>query len=491
MRQSKFKILLASIAFLLMLCTFNNVSGNQEKSALFLDSKTDIPAATTSQGTATPEPNKVVGDPSEYVILNNIAGKYLPTKKDCNIDDGYILPKNGYSPLTNEEIISRLGVKQGRKYVIETDRKTGWEVEYLNNSNLTKPRRIVVLAEMYLDSKGALLAFKNYSPIKLEPELGWEIAPNEFDVSTHELTLIRKDNLGSKDEFWHYHFDFSYHNYRVSMLFEGSVSQMDFEFIRNIVNKTKTRLKQEKLYPIHPQPTPTYSNDDGPLIECDPSLLILDSDDLTLLGDYGTDPVSEIYFYGIDRQIYLKFNDPLVSNLEIIKSWGVKDGREYVIKSSRQTGWSETYYSYEYRYNVNQRWKQFWNHKQPAYTPYTSPILIVNSVSIYKSIEGAREAFIKLIERNHPANDSWVLLPEKVVVGDKSQIFTRKEVSSGQLFSGYEIFFISNNVISSIHVLGSGDTISIKSLQKLARIQNKKIFTVSNELDKKSDVIIK
>jgi hypothetical protein len=363
--------------------------------------------------------------PEILVLQNDLPGKYLPTVIDCRPEDGYYIEENGYSPVPNQEVMNDMGMDLGRKYIVETGRVTGWKVEYINLINKLKPRRVVAEAVMHERPEGAQKALLHYNPISLYPESGWQDMASEFQGYEKQKAYIRKDHTGTASEFWQVQIEFTYYNYFMKILAEGTPTQMDMSFLQYLVKVSNIRLEEEYLYALQPEPTPTLPFSEELPTTVKPQNLVLSQNDLPKEAGYRSS----------------KYDDKAFQNIQIIRQWGVDLGRKYVISTDRKFGWDISYNSYERRYWVDQVNKAFdqwcdenfekWLNDDPHYEPFTVPIIyrtkkypdFIDCQAIqYGSAEGARKALSITEEKSYPSQNGWKIIQGYETVGEASVI---------------------------------------------------------------------
>lgn len=402
--------------------------------------------------------------PEILVIQNDLPGKYLPTIANCQPEDGYYIAENGYSPQPNLEVMSDMGMELGRKYVAETERITGWKVEYLNSTNKQKPRRIVAEAVMHKSPEGAQKALFRYHPILVYPESGWQEMAGKFERDKNQKVYIRKEQAGTAGEFWHIQIEFTYHNYFMKILAEGTPSEMDLSFLHYLVNISHQRLEEEPLFALLPEPTPALPDSEELPTTVKPQDLVLLPADLPEEAGYKSS----------------KYDTQPLQNIEIIRQWGIELGRRYVISTDRKFGWDVSYSSYERRYwvdQVNQAFDRWWDENyekrlndDPDYEPFTAPYVYLAKkypefidcqVVQYGSTEGARKALSMTEEKHHPGREGWRVIQGYEPVGDASVIQMNHYVrEAGEVYGDLSLTFVYKNYLASVVLTGFDEALN-------------------------------
>lgn len=161
----------------------------------------------TNTPTLTPSPT------ADLRIIDTDPQKLLLSQKDLPKEGLYFLPAGWMSINTNEEVISNRGVEEGRKYVIDTQRVTGWWVNYARGTRAVKmPDEIIVGVFMFKTAEGARLANRKFNSVETSKNEKWKYIDENCDIGEDCIieALYVIDSGGQKNTY--YSIGFTYKN---------------------------------------------------------------------------------------------------------------------------------------------------------------------------------------------------------------------------------------------------------------------------------------
>lgn len=179
-----------------------------------------------------------------------------------------------------------------------------------------------------------------------------------------------------------------------------------------------------------PSPSPTP---DVRVFDIDPRNLLLEKDDLPINGSYFLPDAGWI--------------SP-VRNFEIVSSWTVEEGQEYLAETGRIDGWLVYY--------------------KRGKSGELLPEQIGDNVVIFSSIEGARTLIEKFSDRRVSEEDYKEI--ETPIIGDISRTFIKEEVnSSGEKRVTLLLSFSYRNISHSLVIFGWEKEVSMAIIEDIAK----------------------
>jgi hypothetical protein len=199
---------------------------------------TEIPTQTQTV-TSTPDIRVIEIDPQNFLIK----------QEELPIEARYFIPnQSGMSLQTNTEIISDRGVEEGREYVINTGRITGWYVDRIRGvRSVLAPDEVYNFVGMYRTSQGAQLALLEYNTLKTNPMDGWKPVNIEMELGDNNIVYTRKEvNSGGNFDVV-YVIEFTYRNFIVQVVTLGLEKDVTHEFSENVARTILTKLQNAPL----------------------------------------------------------------------------------------------------------------------------------------------------------------------------------------------------------------------------------------------------
>jgi hypothetical protein len=371
------------------------------------------------------------------IIIDDNPSRYLITLSDLPGSAGYYLPEDGYSPIVNDELIQEYGAKLGREIIVNTQRLNGWQAEFIRPPDIGKQYPEIIRSEinMYKSIEGAKVAIESYSPYQLKPQEEWEVIEEPHDEGEYENLFILRKRIENTSYFY-YRLEFSYKNIQGVITARGNKQQIDKQFLLSLATFNMNRLKMAPLSADAPA-TPQSAGED--IITGDPEEFILQLSDLPAEGEYY-----------IPTAWWAVNSDQSDLNEEIISDWGKKLGREYVISTGRERGYSRIFY----RGNENKNY----------------PFFIYCQVIQYDTVAGPAKLLDTFYDVTRSPYDGWKVVDRQIDLGDQNKIYTQYEIkSTGTIYRWYEIEFAYKNFIGRVFVRGYEWQVTHDFVENLAR----------------------
>ena len=378
------------------------------------------------------------GKSDARIIIDDNPSRYLITFSDLPQDAGYYLPEDGYSPLVNDELIFEYGAKLGREIIVNTQRLNGWQAEFIRPPDIGKQYPEIIRSEIniYKSIEGAEIAIKSYSPYQLKLQEDWEIVEEPHTEGEFETLLILRKRIKNTSYFY-YRLEFSYKNIQGVITARGNKQQIDKQFLLSLAAFSMNRLKMAPLSADSPASSQSADED---IITGDPEEFILQLSDLPAEGEYY-----------IPTAWWAVNSDESDLNEEIISDWGKKLGREYVITTGRERGYSRIFY----RGSENKDY----------------PFFIYCQVIQYDTVEGPAKLLDAYYDVTRSPYDGWKVVDRQIDLGDQNKIYTQYEIeSTGAIYRWYEIEFAYKNFIGRVFVRGYEWQVTHDLVDSLARI---------------------
>jgi hypothetical protein len=176
-----------------------------------------IPTETPT--TSVPDLRTITAEPSELACTKN------------ELPDGgsnYVTGRATRRDYNNEWVIRLVATKDQpllAEYVGETQRITGWWEKFDKADNTGPGFKIIeCIVEKYRTAAGAQLAVQEYNKAKLDPRPGYRILENP-ERTLGDVFVEISDTAYSG--YFAYYVDFSYRNYRVTIIGRGSADLDD------------------------------------------------------------------------------------------------------------------------------------------------------------------------------------------------------------------------------------------------------------------------
>jgi hypothetical protein len=200
--------------------------------------------------TFTPQPTPTV--PVDTRIVDDEPKKFILTKLDLPKSADYIIPNSGWSsPYSNTEVSIELGGEEGKKFLSDSGRVTGWEEGFRRRSKSvgeTYPYELELLTHQFKTVDGA-----KYLMDQVIAEQGY----HEFDFPSGDPSLIDESTFeGGKFTYFAGHTVDSLslavqHRNMVVILdlfgFEGT-GEVTQEFAIEMMNKIISKIDKAELH---------------------------------------------------------------------------------------------------------------------------------------------------------------------------------------------------------------------------------------------------
>jgi hypothetical protein len=202
--------------------------------------------------TSIPEPSSTptIKPTPDLRIIDTDPQKLLCQKEDLPKEGKYYIPDSTWMSInTNEEVISNRGVEEGRQYVTDTGRVTGWWADRLRGTRaVILPDEIMCGVYMYKTNEGALKALNTYNSLETDHDNNWKYLPDSktLGVENNIIVLYKTDSGGDKNT--SYDLEFVYKN-MMGQVFAYSKKDTDISpaVIEEIAAKMLAKLKAEPL----------------------------------------------------------------------------------------------------------------------------------------------------------------------------------------------------------------------------------------------------
>lgn len=371
---------------------------------------------------STAKATQSAGTNDTQIIIDDNPSRYLITLSDLPQDAGYYLPEDGYSPLVNDELIFEYGAKLGREIIVNTQRLNGWQVEFIRPPDIGKQYPEIIQSEIniYKSIEGAEIAIESYSPYQLKLQEDWEIVEEPHTEGEYENLFILRKRIENTSYFY-YRLEFSYKNIQAVITARGNKQQINKEFLLSLATFSMNRLK---MAPLSDEASAALQAESEDIITGDPEEFVLQLSDLPAEGEYY-----------IPTAWWAVNSDESDLNEEIISDWGKKLGREYVISTGRERGYSRIFY----RGSENKDY----------------PFFIYCQVIQYDTVEGPAKLLDTYYDVTRSPYDGWKVVDRQIDLGDQNKIYTQYEIeSTGAIYRWYEIEFAYKNFIGRVFVRG-------------------------------------
>jgi hypothetical protein len=210
----------------------------------------EIISSSTPEPTRTPTEEPTVAPTPDLRIIDTDPQKLLCQKEDLPKEGKYYIPDSTWMSInTNEEVISNRGVEEGRQYVTDTGRVTGWWADRLRGTRaVILPDEIMCGVYMFKTNEGALKALNTYNSLETDHDNNWKYLPDSktLGVENNIIVLYKTDSGGDKNT--SYDLEFVYKN-MMGQVFAYSKKDTDIspEVIEEIAAKMLAKLKAEPL----------------------------------------------------------------------------------------------------------------------------------------------------------------------------------------------------------------------------------------------------
>ncbi len=212
--------------------------------------QTETPQPTVTEteeptATFTPTPDGRVYDVDPHNLLLE--------REDLPQDARYFLPASDWiSPHRNSEIISGMGVEEGKQYLADTQRVDGWVVDfYIGTQTVIAPEIVSDNVILYQTRDGARILFEEYNNCTDE-ELGFTVVESDFQIGDASISCILREMQPSGEYRVQYLIIFTYYNIAHNIWGWGWENDVQPEYIEAIAETLFDKIQE---YPLSDQVT--------------------------------------------------------------------------------------------------------------------------------------------------------------------------------------------------------------------------------------------
>jgi hypothetical protein len=173
-------------------------------------------------------------------------GKYFIPSQD------FIIEK------TNEGIINSRGAEEGKNFVYNTGRVTGWFMEFFSNRRAAMmPKEVSIQVVEFRTVEGAQLALTKYNYAEISAASGWNYATTIPGLGDKYVVTKRETVTTGGDKEIGYSFEYTYRNYLVTIGLYDLEAYVSHDFALLIGQKVLKKLEAAPLvYPSTATPIP-------------------------------------------------------------------------------------------------------------------------------------------------------------------------------------------------------------------------------------------
>ena len=200
--------------------------------------------------TATPDLRVIIIEPRHFQL----------EARDLPSEGRYYMPSGGMSPHLNSEIISGWGVEEGKAYLAETGRVSGyWSEFYRGTSTVQMPAEASCNIVQYKNSEGAELLITKYSRLFggiREDGINWIKSNVDMDLGDINEAFYEKWTLSGGEVAVDYRINVVFRNYVFACYGIGYESDVAHEFVENQTRAVLEKLEAAQL--VSPEEAEAY-----------------------------------------------------------------------------------------------------------------------------------------------------------------------------------------------------------------------------------------
>lgn len=204
----------------------------------------------TYTASPTPDIRIIDTDPVEFQLEKN----------DLPREGQYYLPNYTWAgPYTNEEVMSSWTVEEGKAYLADTGRISGYKTAYKRgNDTVNMPKEVECNVVKYQTPDGAQKSVILYKWSVRDPDTDWKSSDKKIDFGDTSSIEYEEKTTSSGGKTLYYEISFSYRNYLVACWGWGNKTDVTHQFVEDMSKKMLNKLKMAELsYP--PTVTPTIT----------------------------------------------------------------------------------------------------------------------------------------------------------------------------------------------------------------------------------------
>ena len=219
-----------------------------------------ITPSPTEEPTATPTETPTPSPTPDIRIINGEPKDFQLKREDLPLEGKYYLPNSSWtSPHLNSEVVSGWKVEEGKAYLADTGRVTGWWTAYARGTKAVKmPEEVYCNVIQYKSAEGAQKIITQYTRRSRHPTEGWKAANIEIELGdVNDIEYKEKVTSGGDKQILYY-VDFSYRNFAVECYGWGWEYDVEHQFMENTARVMLNKLKAADLT-LPPTITPTIT----------------------------------------------------------------------------------------------------------------------------------------------------------------------------------------------------------------------------------------
>jgi len=171
--------------------------------------------------------------------------------EDLPKEGRYYMPSGWMSPHLNSEVISGWGIEEGKAYLAETGRITGyWSEFYRGTNTVVMPQYAYCGVIQYKTAEGARLTIEKYSLLAggtRASSLEFTDAKVDMILGDHNESIYATVTLPGGEVAKVYYVNFAYRNYGVECWGDGLETDVSHEFVENMARAVLAKLEAAPL----------------------------------------------------------------------------------------------------------------------------------------------------------------------------------------------------------------------------------------------------
>jgi len=199
--------------------------------------------------TLTPTPTFTPSPTPDVRVIELEPYNFLLEADDLPPEGKYFMPGGWKSPHLNSEIISGWGTEDGKEYLANTGRVTGYWIRFVRGTRTVQMPDIVYCGIIqYKTAEGAQLIITNYSRA-LTSRGGYDWKRKEVEIQLGDINEVvyRKKTLKGGEITITYFVNFAYRNYVAECYGYGLETDVSHEFVENVARAILEKFMQATL----------------------------------------------------------------------------------------------------------------------------------------------------------------------------------------------------------------------------------------------------
>jgi len=234
-----------------------------EATATPLPSSTPQPTATHTQTVApseTPTPTHTASPTSDIRIIDADPVEFQLEKSDLPREGQYYLPNEMWAgPYTNAEVMASWTVEEGKAYLADTGRITGYMTAFARgNTTVNMPEEVQCNVVKFKTVEGAQKVITKYPRYIRNTNKDWKTLDTKIEFGDISSVESYEETSPSGGKTIWYVLNFTYRNYGVECIGYGQKDDVPHQFVEDMTRKVFNKLKGAELsYPATITPTIT------------------------------------------------------------------------------------------------------------------------------------------------------------------------------------------------------------------------------------------